>query len=118
MFIETLRKYPVTTILTRQAMESYTFSGNQITIPKDTRVWVPVYGIHRDPKIYPNPETFDPNRFDDENIKERHPSYYLPFGAGPRNCLGNNKITLHTYNRVIQVMHNFVNRGTFWYLSD
>ena len=53
------------------------------------RVWVPVYGIHRDPDIYFNPEIFDPERFTEENVKERHISHYLPFGAGPRNCIGN-----------------------------
>ena len=88
MFIETLRKYPVTPFLTRQSMEPYTFHGSQVTIPKGIHVWIPVYGIHRDPKIYPNPDTFDPERFSEENVRDRHSSYYLPFGAGPRNCIG------------------------------
>jgi len=88
VFSETLRKYPITPMLMRQSMETYAFSNGQLTIPKDMRVWIPIYGIHRDPDIYPQPETFDPERFDEYNIKNRHPSYYLPFGAGPRNCIG------------------------------
>ncbi|OXU20062.1 hypothetical protein TSAR_004866 [Trichomalopsis sarcophagae] len=107
VFNETLRKYPVTTILTRQAMESYTFNGTDLTIPKDTRVWIPVYGIHRDPKIYPDPDTFDPERFDEEKVQERHPSYYLPFGAGPRNCLGARFGNYQTKVGLITILKNY-----------
>lgn len=73
----------------RKSMDNYTFSGTKVSIPKDLRVWIPVYSIQRDAQIYPNPDTFDPERFSDENIKARHPSFYLPFGDGPRNCIGN-----------------------------
>ena len=70
-------------------MESYTFSGTKVRIPKGTRIFIPAYAIQRDPQIYPDPETFDPERFNEENIKQRHPSFYIPFGDGPRNCIGN-----------------------------
>lgn len=52
-------------------------------------VWVAVSGIHRNPKYYPNPDTFDPERFSDSNKSSIDPYAYLPFGAGPRNCIGN-----------------------------
>lgn len=51
-------------------------------------VWIPVQGIHNDPEYYPNPDKFDPNRFAIDNIKERDPMAFLPFGDGPRACLG------------------------------
>lgn len=72
----------------RQSLEDYTFESIKLTIPKDTRIFIPIYAIHRDPDIYPNPEVFDINRFNKEAEATRHPMHYLPFGDGPRNCIG------------------------------
>ena len=49
---------------------------------------VPIYSIHRDPTIWPNPEKYDPERFSPEAKQSRDPYLYLPFGSGPRNCIG------------------------------
>ncbi|XP_033192745.1 cytochrome P450 6B1 [Bombus vancouverensis nearcticus] len=86
--LETLRKYPVIQWLSRTAMETYTFSGTKVTVPKGQQIFLPVYAIQKDPEIYPNPEVFDPDRFSDENIKTRHAMAHLPFGDGPRHCSG------------------------------
>lgn len=87
-FTETLRKYPPVTFLMRQSLADYTFDGTKVNIPKGQRVWIPSYSIQRDPDIYPKPDVFDPERFSDENAQNRHPMFYLPFGDGPRNCIG------------------------------
>lgn len=55
---------------------------------KDQILIVPVIGIHRDPKFYPNPDKFDPDRFSEENKDNIKPFTYYPFGSGPRNCIG------------------------------
>ena len=88
IFLETLRKYPIVLALTRKSTVSYTFPNSDLTIPKDTKIYIPAYAIHRDPNIYPNPEIFDPERFNEENIVNRSPQHYLAFGGGPRNCIG------------------------------
>ncbi|XP_013174129.1 PREDICTED: cytochrome P450 6B5-like [Papilio xuthus] len=88
VFDETLRKYPVADLLHRNAQSDYKIAGTNITLHKGDTVIISAYGIHRDPKYYPNPEKFDPERFTPENVGKRHPCAYLPFGTGPRNCLG------------------------------
>lgn len=82
--IEALRKYPPLATLTRGATENYFVKdGNKsLLIPKGCTVVIPVYAIHRDPEIYPDPERFDPDRFLPEEESKRHPYSFLPFGEG------------------------------------
>ena len=88
VFRETLRKYSILPMLIRQVAVDYTFKGTKISIPKHMKVWIPAYAIHHNPDIYPNPDIFDPERFEDDAVSARHPMSYLPFGDGPRNCVG------------------------------
>ncbi|XP_055697216.1 probable cytochrome P450 6a20 isoform X1 [Phlebotomus papatasi] len=85
---ETLRIFCPAVALFRQCVENYKVPNTDLIIEKGTQVLVPVMGILMDPDIYPNPHVFDPDRFTSENINSRHPMAYLPFGDGPRNCIG------------------------------
>ncbi|CAH2061694.1 unnamed protein product, partial [Iphiclides podalirius] len=87
-FTETLRLYPIVEPLQRRAQMDYKLPGTDITVKKDQIVLISGLGIHRDEKYYPNPDKFDPERFNDENSCGRHTCAYLPFGVGPRNCIG------------------------------
>jgi cytochrome P450 family 6 len=85
---ETLRKYPALPILNRECTKDYHVPGTNFTIHKGTSVIVSLLGIHRDEQFFPNPEQYDPDRFTDEK-HAYDKDMYMPFGAGPRNCIGN-----------------------------
>ncbi|XP_043945199.1 cytochrome P450 3A2-like [Protopterus annectens] len=83
---ESLRMYPPFGRMDRVCKKTVEIKG--IVIPKDTVVLIPIYALHHDPKHWPEPEEFRPERFGEENKKSINPFAYLPFGAGPRNCIG------------------------------
>ncbi len=83
---ESMRLMPPPWLLTRKAVAEDRLSGRPI--PAGSLVYISPYLIHRHPKFWDNPEAFDPARFTPENDARRHPCAYLPFGAGPRKCLG------------------------------
>ncbi|GJQ83415.1 Cyp6a9 [Trypoxylus dichotomus] len=85
---ETLRLYPSVPLVQRVCTKDYKIHNSNGVIEKGTRIFLPVYALHRDPEYYPDPEKFDPNRFNDTNKSKRHPFVYLPFGEGPRVCIG------------------------------
>ncbi|KAM7308946.1 cytochrome P450 3A19-like [Ixodes scapularis] len=85
---ESMRMFPPGPRLERSALNDYVLGETGITVPKGCLVAVPVYSMHHDPDNFPDPATFDPNRFSDENMGSIRPYTYLPFGAGPRNCIG------------------------------
>ncbi|XP_038107240.1 probable cytochrome P450 6a14 [Culex quinquefasciatus] len=85
---ETLRKYPTLPILERQTFKDYQIPDSDVIIQKGVRIQIPVYAIQRDERYYPNPDRFDPDRFNSEQSANRHISAFLPFGEGPRICIG------------------------------
>jgi cytochrome P450 family 6 len=88
---ETLRKYPGLPILNRECTKDYPIPGTKFTIQKGTSVIVSLLGLHRDEKYFPNPNKYDPDRFTEEK-NAYDEDMYMPFGAGPRNCIGEQKI--------------------------
>lgn len=83
---EAQRIYPSVPIIARTCEEPFKIDG--ATLPAGTIVQMSPYFLHRDPEVFPKPEEFHPERFFPENSKGRHPFAYLPFSAGPRNCIG------------------------------
>jgi cytochrome P450 family 6 len=85
---ETLRKYPAVPLLTRKCVRDYKIPGEDLVIEKGTTILISILGIHYDKEYYSDPEKFDPERFTEENKKSRHHYAHLPFGEGPRMCIG------------------------------
>lgn len=86
--IETLRLYPAVPVLERKSSQNYKIPDTDVTIPKGTKIHIPVFAIHRDPQLYPEPLKFNPDRFLPEEAAKRHPNSFLTFGDGPRACIG------------------------------
>lgn len=86
-----MRLWPPIIGIDRLCVKNYTFessNGKQVTLNVGDVVMLPIYPIQRDPQYYPNPERFDPERFSNENKDKIVPYTYLPFGSGPRGCIG------------------------------
>ncbi|PNF26416.1 putative cytochrome P450 4aa1 [Cryptotermes secundus] len=83
---ETLRLYPSVPILSRTLREDAKIG--KYTIPAGCGVHICPFATHRLPGIYPDPEKFDPERFLPDAVERRHPYAFIPFSAGPRNCIG------------------------------
>jgi len=83
---EGMRLFPPAWTMTREALEDDDVEGKPI--PKGISVFMSIYELHRNPNIWKNPLVFDPENFNPENVKNRPKFNYLPFGAGPRLCIG------------------------------
>ncbi|KAF2896690.1 hypothetical protein ILUMI_09487 [Ignelater luminosus] len=85
---ETLRKHPPVAVHTRECTETYKVPGSNLVLKKGSSVFISVLGIQHDPEYYPDPDKFDPERFCPENKANRHGAAWIPFGDGPRACIG------------------------------
>ena len=88
---ETQRLRSQVAFLERKCNKATTFIDERsrvIDINVGDEIWIPVFEIHKDPKYYPDPEKFIPERFSYENRSNIDPATYLNFGLGPRNCIG------------------------------
>lgn len=89
------------------AQRDYKIPDTNITIKKDCGVIIPIYAIQHDPQYYNNPEIYDPDRFEPAEVKKRHSMTFLPFGHGPRNCIGYRFALMQVRIAIILVLSQF-----------
>lgn len=85
---ETLRKYPGLASLNRECTKDYNLPEAELTIKKGMSTIISVMGLHYDPRYFKDPHKFDPERFR-KGQETYHRDAYMPFGEGPRQCIGN-----------------------------
>uniref|UniRef100_A0A671DRD4 Cytochrome P450 3A n=1 Tax=Rhinolophus ferrumequinum TaxID=59479 RepID=A0A671DRD4_RHIFE len=102
---ETLRLFPVAGRIERVCKKDVEVKG--VLIPKGTVVMVPSIVLQRDSTFWPEPEEFRPERFSKENKDGINPYIYLPFGTGPRNCIGMRFALMNMKLAVVRVLQNF-----------
>ncbi|XP_006859934.1 PREDICTED: cytochrome P450 3A9-like [Chrysochloris asiatica] len=102
---ETLRLFPLGGRLERVCKKSVNING--VTIPQGTLVIIPTYVLHRDPKYWPKAEEFRPERFSKDNMRKMDPYVFLPFGLGPRMCVGMRFALLSIKLVMVLLLQNF-----------
>ena len=109
---EALRLYPPFWMIDRIALKDDEIGG--VHIPAGAMVIPYIYGTHRNPAHWQDVETFDPRRFERERRKERHPFAYIPFGSGPRMCIGSNLAVM----QMLMIIVAFVKKYDFALTND
>ncbi|KAL1509790.1 hypothetical protein ABEB36_004472 [Hypothenemus hampei] len=112
VFSEILRKWPPFLVMDRICTKPYTIEPKYpdekpVHLKVGDILWLPMFGLHRDPKYFPNPKVFDPERFSDENRDQIMPYSYIPFGVGPRNCIGSRFAILESKTLLYNLLLNF-----------
>lgn len=102
---EALRLYPIVPMIARRTGEDIRIGKN--IVPAASNILIFPYATHRLPNIYPEPHKFDPERFSPEQTKKRHPYAFIPFSAGPRNCIGYKFALIEMKTIVSTVLRDF-----------
>ncbi|XP_062712558.1 probable cytochrome P450 4d14 [Aedes albopictus] len=102
---EGLRLFPSVPFIGRNLVEDIELDG--ITLPAGQDILIPIYMIHRNPEVYPDPERYDPERFSDSAESKRGPYDYIPFSAGARNCIGQRFAMLEMKTALIKLISNY-----------
>ncbi|XP_025845522.2 cytochrome P450 4F6-like isoform X5 [Vulpes vulpes] len=84
---ESLRLHPPVTVIARRCTQDVVLPDGRV-IPKGNNCVLSIFGIHHNPSVWPDPEVYNPLRFDPEIPQKRSPLAFIPFSAGPRNCIG------------------------------
>ncbi|XP_050085336.1 cytochrome P450 6a8-like [Anopheles aquasalis] len=85
---ETLRKHPPVALLERNADKDYRIPDSELVLRRGQKIIIPIYAMHHDERYFPEPDAYRPERFTPEEVAKRPSHAYLPFGEGPRICIG------------------------------
>lgn len=102
---EVLRIHPSVPIIGRKTTSDMVIDGQ--TMPAGVDIAVLIYAMHNNPEVFPDPEKFDPERFNEENSSKRHPYSYIPFSAGARNCIGQKYALLEVKATLVKLLGNY-----------
>ncbi|XP_023247724.1 cytochrome P450 4C1-like [Copidosoma floridanum] len=102
---EALRLYPPVATVGRYIYDELQLK--HALLPTDSHIMIHFWDTHRDPNFWPDPEKFDPTRFTPENSRNRHPFSYLPFSAGPRNCIGQKFAMMELKLLTARILYDF-----------
>ncbi|CAH1400038.1 unnamed protein product [Nezara viridula] len=103
---ETMRKYPTIGTMSRMCTKTVTMPNGD-TIEKGQFIFIPIWALHRNSEYFPDPDKFDPERFSEENKHTINPYAYLPFGEGPRFCIGKRFGLLQTKMGLISILKKY-----------
>nr|ATN95983.1 cytochrome P450 6CY18 [Aphis gossypii] len=104
---ETLRKYPVVFALFRVATKSYCVPNDSLKIEKGQKIIIPTFSLHFDPRYFSDPEVFNPERFSNEEKAKRPNGVYIPFGDGPRICIGKRFAEIEMKLALVDILSKF-----------
>jgi cytochrome P450 len=102
---EAMRLYPPVYTIFREPSEDVRLGGYEV--PEGSLVMLPQWGVHRDPRWYDDPETFNPDRWTNDRVSDRPNYAYFPFGGGPRHCIGKHLSMLEAQMILATVAQNY-----------
>uniref|UniRef100_A0A9J8CUH2 Cytochrome P450 3A n=1 Tax=Cyprinus carpio carpio TaxID=630221 RepID=A0A9J8CUH2_CYPCA len=102
---ESLRLFPIVARLERVCKKTVDING--LLVPKDVVVMIPTFALHRDPDYWSDPESFKPQRFTKGNKESVDPYMFMPFGLGPRNCIGMRFAQVSMKLAIVEILQRF-----------
>ncbi|XP_068154560.1 cytochrome P450 4g15 [Drosophila tropicalis] len=105
--METLRMFPPVPLIARELQEDLKLNSGNYIIPRGATVTVATILLHRNPKVYANPNVFDPDNFLPERQVNRHYYAFVPFSAGPRSCVGRKYAMLKLKILLSTILRNY-----------